>query len=287
MKQEKERNGIDLTEVSIHVDVNNGVVEKVRIGEITYINASINEHNQELFLQTIDGQPVLTTKKTPKKWRGCYFYNNGEFPYAIKESLDFLILEDEEDTCLAQIIGVETNPGYRFRFKGADNKKVEDPKGDCCIWEVNFEIIPVQNQMRRYLMRWNPSISSFKERDFEECVANKKYGVFRLSWSINEWDEARKGDLFCMMRVGDENAGIVCVGQFISDPYPADDWAGSTKRRMYVDMICTSHTPIGEKPHITLDKLQHAIPEFDWAEGHSGVLLSEELADKLEELLME
>jgi hypothetical protein len=45
MKQEKERNGIDLTEVSIHVDVNNGVVEKVRIGEIAYINASINEHN--------------------------------------------------------------------------------------------------------------------------------------------------------------------------------------------------------------------------------------------------
>lgn len=56
---------------------------------------------------------------------------------------------------------------------------------------------------------------------------------------------------------------------------------------MYVDMICTNHTPIGERPHLTLDKLQHSIPEFDWAEGHSGVLLSEELADKLDELLME
>ena len=27
-------------------------------------------------------------------------------------------------------------------------------------------------------------------------------------------------------------------GHFLSDPYPADDWAGSTKRRMYVDMVC-------------------------------------------------
>lgn len=287
MKQEKERNEIDLKEVTIHVDVNNGAVERVLTGETAHIKLSINEHNQEQFLQTIDGQPVLTTKNTPKKWRGCYFYNNGEFPYAIKESLDFLILEDDEDICLTKIIGIEINPGHRFSFKGADNKKVEDPKGDCCIWEVHFEIIPIQDQIKHYLMRWNPSISSFKEKDFEECVANKKYGVFRMSWSINEWEEARKGDLFYMMRVGDEKAGLVCLGQFISDPYPADDWAGSAKRRMYVDMICTNHTPIGERPHLTLDKLQHSIPEFDWAEGHSGVLLSEELADKLDELLME
>ena len=52
-------------------------------------------------------------------------------------------------------------------------------------------------------------------------------------------------------------------------------------------MICTNHTPIGERPHLTLDKLQHSIPEFDWAEGHSGVLLSEDVADKLDELLNE
>lgn len=48
----------------------------------------------------------------------------------------------------------------------------------------------------------------------------------------------RRGDFFYMMRTGDDKAGIVFCGQFLSDPYPADDWAGSTKRRMYVDMIC-------------------------------------------------
>ena len=70
-------------------------------------------------------------------------------------------------------------------------------------------------------------------------------------------------------------------------PLKRISFLGNNEWRKYVDMICTNHTPIGERPHLTLDKLQHSIPEFDWAEGHSGVLLSEELADKLDELLME
>ncbi|MCR4920648.1 MAG: hypothetical protein K5945_02935 [Bacteroidaceae bacterium] len=36
---------------------------------------------------------------------------------------------------------------------------------------------------------------------------------------------------------GDDKAGIVFNGLFISDPYPDEDWAGSTKRSMYVDMV--------------------------------------------------
>ena len=71
------------------------------------------------------------------------------------------------------------------------------------------------------------------------------HGMFRLNWSINEWEEARRGDIFYMMRVGDDKAGIVFNGQFISDPYPGEDWA----------------------------------------KGHSGVLLPAEIVDELVELL--
>ena len=131
-------------------------------------------------------------------------------------------------------------------------------------------------------MRWNPSISSFTEKDFEECVENMVHGIFRMNWSIREWEEARRGDLFFMMRTGDDKAGIVFTGQFISDPYPADDWAGSTKRRMYVDMIVTNFVEPGAAPRISLEKLQEAIPEFEWAKGHSGVLLTEDVATKLD-----
>ena len=88
-----------------------------------------------------------------------------------------------------------------------------------------------------------------------------------------------------MLRVGDDKAGIVFNGQFISDPYPADDWAGSTKRRMYVDMVCMNSKEPGEEPFISLDDLQKEIPTFEWSKGHSGALLPCEVADKLIDLI--
>ena len=89
------------------------------------------------------------------------------------------------------------------------------------------------------------------------------------------------------MRTGDEKAGIVFSGQFISDPYPADDWAGSSKRRMYVDMICIVFEGPEAMPRIPLEKLQKAIPAFEWSKGHSGTLLPDDILKKMEELLDE
>jgi hypothetical protein len=40
----------------------------------------------------------------------------------------------------------------------------------------------------------------------------------------------------------------------------------------------------GETPQIPLRKLQAAIPDFDWEKGHSGVLLSSDVTDRLTEL---
>lgn len=40
----------------------------------------------------------------------------------------------------------------------------------------------------------------------------------------------------------------------------------------------------GDKPSLTLEKLQEAIPDFEWSKGHSGVLLFEEVTTKLNEL---
>lgn len=135
-----------------------------------------------------------------------------------------------------------------------------------------------------YLMRWNPSISSFTEEDYKKCVEKLTYGLFQINWSIKEWEEARKGDFFFMLRSGDDKAGIVFQGQFLSDPYPEDDWAGTEKRRMYVDMICTDAIEPGKVPPLSLEKLQKAIPEINWTKGHSGELLSDEVVIKLNEM---
>ena len=285
MKQEEKNKEIDINEVAITLEVDSEVIDKVRSGEITHILMDISEDNQSLILETADGNLVLVTDEMPTTFHGCYLYNNGVFPYAIKNSLSFLVLSSGDGDCVTRIIDVETTPGTRFNYLGAGKPIVEDADGDSCIWEVSFEVVPVPVEAKTYLMRWNPSISSFKEKNFEECVENMVHGIFRMNWSIYEWEEARRGDLFFMMRVGDDKAGIVFSGQFISDPYPSDDWAGTNKRRMYVDMIVTNSVEPGEKPFLSLEELQQAIPELEWAKGHSGVLLSDEIIDALVELL--
>jgi hypothetical protein len=134
---------------------------------------------------------------------------------------------------------------------------------------------------KTYLMRWNPAISSFKEEDYEECFDNMEDGNFHMNWSIYEWQEARRGDIFYMLRTGDDKAGIVFRGFFISDPYIGGDWAGTTKRRCYVDMVCHNVVKPDEKPVESLEKLKKAVPKYNWEKGHSGELLSDDIAEKL------
>ena len=55
----------------------------------------------------------------PTTFHGCYLYNNGEFPYAIKNSLSFLVLSSGDGDCVTRIINVETTPGTRFNYQGA------------------------------------------------------------------------------------------------------------------------------------------------------------------------
>ena len=58
---------------------------------------------------------------------------------------------------------------------------MEDPNGDSCIWEIDFEVVPLPAKPRHYLLRWNPSISSFKENDYKECVEDMVHGMFRMN----------------------------------------------------------------------------------------------------------
>lgn len=284
MKNEKENEDFDINEMALTLEVDDDVINKVRTGEITHISLDINDNNYRDILENIDGNLVLVVDEMPHTFHGCYYYNNGEFPYAVRGSLEYLVLKGGDDYCITKIIDVDTYPGTRFRFQGPGEPSVEDPDGDSCVWEVSFEVVPIPAEPRHYLMRWNPTISSFTEKDYEKCLENQVHGMFRINWSIYDWQEARRGDMFYMMRTGDDKAGIAFSGQFICDPYPGDDWGGSNKRRMYVDMICLNPMEPGEAPDVTLEKLQKAIPEYDWTKGHSGELLKEDVADKLSDL---
>lgn len=136
---------------------------------------------------------------------------------------------------------------------------------------------------KTYLLRWNPAISSFKIEHYLDAIKNYPEG-FCTNWSVYEWEDAHKGDRFYMVRVGDGNTGVVYLGEFLSEPYEGEDWAGMGKKRYYVDIDCMYATHPDERPLLTTEELQAAIPEIDWTKGHSGQLLTDEQAEKLNNL---
>lgn len=134
-----------------------------------------------------------------------------------------------------------------------------------------------------FILRWKPAISSFSLDDYRKCIRDLP-DWWEGNWSVYEYEKAHKGDKFYMVRVGEGNTGVVFRGEFESDPYEGDDWAGTDKKRHYMDMICFDSVDPDEPANITAEELQKAIPEVDWMHGHSGVLLTDDQARRLNKL---
>lgn len=137
--------------------------------------------------------------------------------------------------------------------------------------------------MKTFILEWRPSISSYKMEDFEQDFHFLEYGEF--NWSVWDWENARNGDNFYMVKCGEGRTGIVMKGFFTSDPYEADDWSGKNRQVHYMDyrptfMIHPNHP----KGMLTTQELEKAIPEFEWNGGHSGRELPDELVGKLDAL---
>lgn len=147
----------------------------------------------------------------------------------------------------------------------------------------SFDVEPIRSP-KTYLLRWNPTISSFKLDDYRDVLSKYPDRFSGMNWSVYEWEKAHKGDHYYMLRTGDDKDGIVFRGVFTSDPYPGEDWAGNGKQRYYMDMDCYDCVPADEQSAITIETLEKSIPSIDWRRGHSGQLLSEEDADKLDKL---
>lgn len=134
-------------------------------------------------------------------------------------------------------------------------------------------------------MRWNPAISSYKLEVYHRNCEEFPDGL-RIDWSIWDYQEAQIDDNFVMMRVGDYKPGIVFFGKFVSDPYVDDDWAGSDKKRQYVLMDCFGFKE-DDEPLISPAALYEVMPEIDWLHGHSGVVLADNIAERLHDMLSE
>lgn len=92
-------------------------------------------------LENVDGNLLLNTDELPNEYHGCYFYNNGNFPYLIKSSLKHILLDANGKRIVGRMVGKEITAGKRFRFgKNQYDASVEDPNGDNCVWTITFKL---------------------------------------------------------------------------------------------------------------------------------------------------
>lgn len=132
--------------------------------------------------------------------------------------------------------------------------------------------------MSTYIMRWNPGISSVKIEGYNDMRTDCPDG-FLFDWSIYEWEGAHTGDNYIMVRVGDGPNGVVFHGIFTSEPYLGNDWAGTSKKRYYVDMTVMEPSD-PDCPLISIEELEAVLPEIEWRRGHSGERLTEEQEER-------
>lgn len=262
-------------------------------GEKCVVSINVNQDTFESVLENIQGNLVLCCDEMPVYYYSCYFWNNGVFPYVVKNDLQYIILLNRGREIILRITGHSASVLQRYTI--IDNEYLEpDENGDACEWTIHFKVEKCFNasfvsrnstgeKSKTYLLRWNPTISSFRLDDYREASTQCPNG-FHMNWSIYEWENAHEGDRFYMLRTGDEYAGIVFCGIFTSEPYPGDDWAGRGKQRYYIDIDCFGCESPGQKPSLDVETLEHSLPNIDWRRGHSGELLSEVDAEKLYEL---
>ena len=133
---------------------------------------------------------------------------------------------------------------------------------------------------------WNPSISSYTMERFEEDLIEMANGweLEDFNWSVWDYENAREGDVFYLVKVGPGSNGVVMSGTFTSDPYQDEDWSGKGRKVFYMDMTVKEMIHPDRCPILSSEKLSAEIQDFVWDGGHSGQLLNEEQADKLNQL---
>ena len=151
--------------------------------------------------------------------------------------------------------------------------------------------------MNTFLLYWNPFFSSYKLKRFLNEF-NFPEGVDVLTddddwdrspncfdWSVVEHEKAHKGDRFVFVKVGYEKpTGIIGVGHFSSEPFADEDWSGQGRKIYYMKMDWESVIKPTSDKILKTDKLNEAIPEVMWSRGKAGVMVTPEVAGKIEAL---
>ena len=137
--------------------------------------------------------------------------------------------------------------------------------------------------MNTVILKWNPAFSSYEMwRYLLDLRGAIKTGTCEFNWSVWDFDKIHAGDRFYWVKLGYGQTGIVSSGLITSEPYRDVDWSGKGRETYYVDFVPDVMLNPDTLPILTSHELSDAIPDFDWFKGHSGMVLSEDQALRLE-----
>lgn len=147
-------------------------------------------------------------------------------------------------------------------------------------------VYETNRKQNTFILMWNPSISSYTMARFEddlEAICDG-WAPDDFDWDVWDYQKAKAGDKYYLVKVGPGVNGIVMAGTFSSDPFKGEDWSGKGWVRHYMQMDIDFMIHPDKCHLLTSELLAKEIPDFTWNKGHSGLKLTDEQAEKLDEL---
>lgn len=147
--------------------------------------------------------------------------------------------------------------------------------------------------MNTVILLWNPLVSDYKIESFHKVIKALNRGWWMPEggvigqWAVYDHEVAEYGDRCFLLRVGDDHPGIVMSGWLRSNPFVEDNWMNDGTKRHYMKYEPELYIDNEELPTLTSEMLTKEISGFNWYGGHSGRVLDEEAAGKLEMLWLE
>lgn len=117
--------------------VSSEMIESFKKGEMKRYTVELNDDTFSELLEMLDDGIVVMSDEIPEEGIGCYFYNNGEFPYMLRRWLEYLVFSDGKEQIPAKIKYTMTRVKERFNFDSND-EAVNDENGSCCVWNIIF-----------------------------------------------------------------------------------------------------------------------------------------------------
>lgn len=135
-------------------------------------------------------------------------------------------------------------------------------------------------KQKTFVLMWNPENSDITMDAHISSIQDIYDGEFKRR--VHDWKDAKMGDRFYVVRVGDGNTGVVMTGVFGSQPYVSPKWEGKGRKWYYLELKPNMILNPETVPVLTTEDLKNVIPDFMWRGGYSGRLLNTEQAMSLE-----